>query len=259
MGTFNNVTLGNGALTYDGVDVGFLKGNVEYTYSYDILKFKTGAPLRLRGQITKELTSTLKAGIAELSADNIAMALGGLSISTTTASPVTVNDAANAEFTFVAGTGPLAGLQYFQLAPGVVISGVSSITVENTAEDTTYTAETDYLVFPTSGVVVRVPGGSIASGATVRVQYTYTPVIGKRINLGTSFSLAQKPITFTHTRPQTGYDVIVHMPLASIDGRVALNFDEENFIVNDVTFEAIEDTSGSPTYPMGYIHIETGS
>lgn len=255
MGDFNNVTLGTGAIEYNSVDIGFLKGNVEWTYEYDIKKFKTGVPRKLQGQIVAELNASLKGSYAELKASNVAMALGGLSVSTTTASPVTVADGDNAEFTFAAD--PVSGLEYIQLAPGVVASTFTVSAIENVAEDTTY-ASGKYLLFPNNGRVYRIVTGSgdIPSGATVRVTYGYTPISGKRINLGTQFSLPAQTLQFTHTRPNTGKDVIIYMPKAVINGSVKLTFDEENFIVNDVTFDAVEDTT-NPTFPFGYYFEET--
>lgn len=255
MGNFNNVTLGTGAIEYDGVDIGFLKGNVEWTYEYDIKKFKTGVPRKLQGQIVAELNASLKGSYAELKAENVAMALGGLSITTETGSPVTVADGDNAEFTFA--TDPVSGLEYIQLAPGVVAGTFTVSAIENVAEDTTY-ASGKYLLFPNNGRVYRIVTGSgdIPSGATVRVTYGYTPITGKQINLGTQFSLPAKEIRFTHTRPTTGKDVIIYMPKAVINGSIKLTFDEENFIVNDIQFDAVEDTT-HPTYPFGYYFEET--
>jgi hypothetical protein len=258
VGNFDKVSLGTGALEYDGVDVGFLKGNVEWNYEYDVKKFKTGVPRKLQGQIVAELSSSLKAGYAELSAENVALALGGLSITTTTDTPVSVPFGGTPEesvgvFTFAADAN---GVQMIQLAPGIPIASVSSITIKSADEVTTY-ASSKYLVFPNTGKIYKITTGSgdIPDGATVHVAYTYTPIAGKRINLGTQFSLPTAPVTFTHTRPNTGKDVIIHIPKAAISGTVKLVFDEENFIVNDITLDAVEDAS-NPTYPFGYYFEE---
>lgn len=260
MGDFNNVTLGTGAIEYNSVDIGFLKGNVEWNYEYDIKKFKTGVPRKLQGQIVAELNASLKGSYAELKASNVAMALGGLSVSTTTITPVVVpfgGTPAESVGVFTFAADAVSGLESIQLAPGVVISGVSSITVKSADEVTTYAAG-KWIVLPNTGKIYRIVTGSgdIPSGATVHVAYTYTPVSGKRINLGTQFSLPAQELRFTHTRPNTGKDVIIYMPKAVINGSVKLTFDEENFIVNDVTFDAVEDTT-NPTFPFGYYFEET--
>jgi len=254
VGTFGNVSMGLGALTVNSVDVGYLKGKVNYKYAYEIEKFETGVPLKLQGQITKKLSASLTATLAELSAENMAMALGGLSISTVTAVEVTIADGDNQERTFASIGG--AGLECIQLGPGTPATLFNTLVVENSAENTTYTAGTDYLLDPTSGKVWRNPAGSITSGQTVRVSYKYTPTAGKQINLGVTFSLSQVPLTFVHTKPNTNKDITVVMHKCSANGTVDINFDEQNFILNDVTFDAIEDTTNA-AHPFGYIYEET--
>lgn len=250
MGNFNQVALGLGALSFNGVDVGFLKENVNYKYSYEIEKFKTGVPRRLQGSVTKELVSELTAGLAELSAENMAMALGGLSVETT-GSTVNVVDGDNQERTFAAY--PTGGsLQ------AIILDGpsVTNLVVENTAENTTYTANDDYILDANRGIVWRNPGGAIGSGATVRVTYDYEQVTGKQVNLGTQFSLQQATLQFVHTRPQDGKLVTIVMWKASVNGNLEWNFQEDTFTVNNLTFEAVEDTT-HPDNPMGYVLFET--
>lgn len=246
MGNFNNVSLGNGVLQYNGVDVGFLKGDVQYRYNYSIEDFKTGVPLQLAGSITKEVIAELTAPIAELSVANIAMALGGLTpVSTGSAQSVLVGSPSVRTFATYGGGGLEA----------IVLDGpaVTSLVLKSSDDVTTYTEGTDYLLMPDSGVVYRNPNGSIPSGATVNASYGYTQVTGQQINLGTQFSLAQGELTFTHTSPVTGKDITVKMWLATTNGQFEISFAEENFIINNVTFKAVRDAS-HPTNPLGYIH-----
>lgn len=253
MGNFNQVALGLGMLSFNGVDVGFLKEQVNYKYSYEIEKFKSGVPRKLQGSVTKELVSELTAGVAELSAENMAMALGGLDI-TTTGSTQTINDAANQERTFAAWGD--SGLE------AILLDGpqVASLVVKNTAEDTTYVAGDDYWLIPGNsvapGLVYANPDGDISSGQTVRVAYTYEEITGKKVKLGTQFSLQQATLQFVHTRPQTGKLVTIVMWKASVNGTLDWNFQEDSFTVNNVTFEAVEDTSHADE-PMGYVLFET--
>lgn len=249
MGSFQNVAMGLGVLTWDGTDVGFLKNNVNYKFNYDIEDFKTGVPLTLQGSVTKEVTAELTAGVAEFTAENFAMALGGLSI-TTTGGTTTINDAANQERTFAAPTG--ATLQQITLDG----PNVASVVIENVAEDTTYTVNTDYLVDAIRGIVYRNPGGTIGSGATVRVAYTYQQITGKQVELGATFSLTTGALQFTHTRPQNGKTIIIKMWKAQASGTFEANFQEGQFLVNNVTFKALYDST-HPTNPLGYILVQS--
>lgn len=50
---------------------------------------------------------------------------------------------------------------------------VSSVVVKNEAGDTTYVADTDYTVDVANGKITRIATGAIASGATVKVDYSW--------------------------------------------------------------------------------------
>lgn len=50
---------------------------------------------------------------------------------------------------------------------------VSSVVVKNEAGDTTYVADTDYTVDAANGKITRITTGAIASGATVKVDYSW--------------------------------------------------------------------------------------
>ncbi|HIB67845.1 MAG TPA: hypothetical protein EYO33_22810 [Phycisphaerales bacterium] len=99
MGNFQNVTMGNGVLKANGIDVGFLKGDVQYRSNFDIEKFKTGVPKFLRGSVTKEVTVELTAPLAEFNSANMALALGGLPV-VTTGAPVVISSGSPSVRTF---------------------------------------------------------------------------------------------------------------------------------------------------------------
>ena len=52
-------------------------------------------------------------------------------------------------------------------------AGVTAVVVTNTAGSTTYTVTTDYTVDAVTGVITRVVGGTITSGQSVKVDYTW--------------------------------------------------------------------------------------
>lgn len=255
----NNISVGTGELFVARRNVGFLSGNVSYEYKYDIEKFKTapqGGPKKTACTIVKEITANLKAGIAEISAENMAMALGGISLTTQGVTPVTVADGANHERTFIS-RGDSSGLQTIQLGPGPGLATTfSTVVVKNLAESTTYVADTDYTVSALTGEVTTIDGGAITDGQTVRVSYAYVPIAGNLIKLGAQFSLQQVPITFVHTK-NSGKKIIVHAPLASVSGNISLGFDPDKVIVNNVEFEILDDSTNNPTMPFGYVFEET--
>ena len=64
MGNFTNVSMGTGAPKVNDVDVGFLKGVVEYKFNYDIQDFETGVPFMLQGRQTKKVSAELTTPLA---------------------------------------------------------------------------------------------------------------------------------------------------------------------------------------------------
>jgi len=76
MSDVNKVALGNGTLYIDGVDVGYLKGNVEFTYGRDIVGFKPSNETGIVKNFVTGEHASLKASIAELKAANLRLAMG---------------------------------------------------------------------------------------------------------------------------------------------------------------------------------------
>lgn len=75
---FQNVTLGGGEFQYDGNSIGFIKGDIVYTYDQETKDFETDVPLKTYGKVIVKSGATMKVPMAELSITNLAMALGGL-------------------------------------------------------------------------------------------------------------------------------------------------------------------------------------
>jgi len=95
----NKVTLGNGQLYIDGVNVGYLKGNVEFTYGREMVDFK---PANEMGVVKKFVISehaSLKASLAELKVANLRLAMG-------------INEAVGASQSFPADEGSPSGASY---------------------------------------------------------------------------------------------------------------------------------------------------
>ncbi len=266
MGNFNHVTMGTGILKIDGVDVGFLKGDISYKYNYDIEEFKTGVPRSLRGSITKEITAELSAPMAEINADNLALVLGGLSKDSTSSSEVDKTG------TFTSYTavqfGGLGTLYRVKLGPDehqflnvTVSGGVDAPVLKNVAETTTYTEGDDYLVDYATGWLIFNPDGTnyadlVSDSYIVKCKYKYTPPASEQLNLGVTFALRDVSVEFTHTNPTTSKEITVYMHKANASGNAEFTFAEESWLVLNPTFKAVYDSSHSEN-PLGYIHFET--
>lgn len=207
MGNFNNVTMGNGILRINGVDVGYLKGDVSFKYNYDVEEFKTGVPRSLRGSVTKEIFAELTAPLAEITSANIAQVLGGLTPAVTAGSEV---DKTGTWETLTFSKAPWTGnggIEAIKLGPTnnrplwVEISdGVDAPQIgTNVTSPVLYAENTDYVVDYKTGYVYRV-GSGIASGETVKCKYKYTPPASSQIQLGYSFSLSEVTVEFEHTK-----------------------------------------------------------
>lgn len=255
---FTNVRMGTGTLYINGVNVGYLKGDVLYRYNFTIEDFKTDIPLTLRGSITKEIVAELQAPLAEITAENIGLVLGGLTPVNIPGSEVDKTASFEA-LTFATYTSS-PGLESIKMGATasmempVTISAGTVVVVDST-EVTTYDEFDDYIVDYTTGRVFRNPNGAISSGETVHVKYKYTPTESKRLDLGVQFSLAQVPVMFVSKSPVTGKNITVYMHLASTNGQCEMNFAEGSFMVMQPTLRAIYDDS-HPLNPMGYHVIE---
>lgn len=72
----DKVTLGNGTLYIDGVDVGYLSGAVEVMYSRDIVEFKPSNAMGPVKQFVRGESFELKASLAQLQLSNLRLAMG---------------------------------------------------------------------------------------------------------------------------------------------------------------------------------------
>lgn len=263
MGNFKNVSMGSGILKINDLDVGFLKGDVAFRYFYDLQDFKTGVPVTHHGSITKEVTAELTAPLAEITAQNLAHILGGLTPTETISSEV---DKASAFEVNTFSTPPWTqseGIQSVKLGPTnnktqwvAISTGEDAPEIWNNTEDTQFTENTDYIIDYKTGYVYRNPGGSISSEETIKAKYKYTPPASKQIQLGASFSLSEVKVEFQHTNPNTGKKITVLFWKANANGDARLTFAEKKWIVNNVTFKSIYDPTHADN-PLGFVNFET--
>ena len=243
-GNFNHVDLGLGDLYFDNRCVGFLKGEVKYEYNYEIEDFKAGVPLFLYGTIVKEVGAKITASMAEITAQNIAMVMGGLTVQSVTDGTTTITNQGN---TFLQRNGSSL---YSILLDGPIHDTPEPV-IYDTAATPNLIASSEYFVDHAAGVIWADPAGSIDEETDVKVTYTIETVTGNQINMGTQFSLAQKKVVFIHTSPVTGKDKTVTMWLARCNGKLTMPFQEGSFILSEVVLEAIRDDQNHPTNPLG--------
>jgi len=74
--TAGNITLGTGRLYVDDVEVGYLKGDVEFVYNREKLDFKPSGATNPVSQYILTETCELRASIAEFKSANLRMAMG---------------------------------------------------------------------------------------------------------------------------------------------------------------------------------------
>jgi hypothetical protein len=245
------LTLGNGELLYNGIGVGYLNGDdaVKFKGGYDLEKFKASIPKTVKAIFNKESMMELTAPIMQINPANLSMAMGGLGITTANGSPVT--NATPKQLTFA----PWPAAPGFQ---AIVLDGpnVTALTLKNSGGTATFSADTvgggaaDYHLDPTTGIVYRLPGGTIPAGATVQVfTQTYTPPANFQLNFGNLTQLAQLPLLFRHLRPDSTL-VEIYMDLAINSNALELDFNGGKMNMMNVQFEAIYSEANSR---LGYV------
>ena len=73
----SNITLGSGRLYINDIEVGYLKGDVEFAYTREKLDFKPSGALAMVDRWIIGEAASLKASIAEFKAANLKLAMGG--------------------------------------------------------------------------------------------------------------------------------------------------------------------------------------
>lgn len=76
MADVTQITLGVGDLFINGINVGYLKGNVEFTYGRTTIDFKPANALGVVKQFVQSENVTLSASVAELNVANLRLAMG---------------------------------------------------------------------------------------------------------------------------------------------------------------------------------------
>lgn len=255
MSDFNNATLGGAEVYVDDVAIGYTDGDIDFGRSTEIKKLRDSIPLTTVGQVILSEEFTVKVPAVEITAANIVRAGLNLQNTATPGTLVTVSDGSNQEKTFASLTAHSNGV-----LESIVLDGpnVASLVVENTAENTTFTVNDDYILDAALGVVYRNPGGAISSGATVRVSYTWTPAAYDTIPLGVNNAIQNKKVKLVHISPVSGRTITVELWKCLGSGALTMSFKKEDWMHLDMEFTALP-SSDHPTNPIGYIKIEAAA
>ena len=191
----------------------------------------------------------------ELSAENIKKVLGGMAnLDTVTADPVLV---ANEAITL---TGVVSQRLAHKNGAGTEVATIT-VTSES-GGGTTYTraavgsSSSDYAIAVDGDgytTIVRTPDSDIATGATVFVNYTYTPAASKTIDVGGITALDFLKIRLTNTRPSDTKQFIVECHKATIEGDLSWTYGKDGNLKplgSQFAFKAIKDTTLASGYQL---------
>ena len=265
-GNFQLTSVGLAQMVLGGVDAGFLKESLKCVYDMQTLDFEVGTPLQFAGRTVIKYGQEIMAGLAELSANTIAICLGS-------------NAAANTVVSGTAKTWPPTGttniINWAVLAngaTGVQLQGgaVTSVVVKSPdGTTTTYVSGTDYYVEPGSpvsnGMVIVKAGSSLATAITGGartgwISYSFNNGASQRIYPATNFSFVQQDCLIRHVRPNNNKLIKIYMPLTMAKGRAEFDFAESKYIITQFGLTAIPapgyvDELGN-TAPYGYIDFQ---
>ncbi len=105
----------------------------------------------------------------------------------------------------------------------------ATVVVTDNAGTTTYAAGTDYQVNAELGMLYFEPGGAIADGASVLVDYSTLAFNGSRI-VGAKKAAVEMEILFDGRNEVTGEDVFLHIYQAKIRPSEGFNFLSQEFV-----------------------------
>ncbi|HEB76899.1 MAG TPA: hypothetical protein ENI90_00030 [Methylothermaceae bacterium] len=123
----------------------------------------------------------------------------------------------------------------------------ATVVVTDSAGTTTYTVDTDYQVNAELGMIYFVPGGAIADGDSVLVDYNTLAFAGSRI-IGAKKAAVEMEILFDGRNEITGENVFLHIYDAKIRPSEGFNFLSQEFV--QAQFEGELITPAGKTEPF---------
>ena len=238
-----NITLGTGELFINDVHVGVGK-NATFEIGEELAHLESGRPLsRIASEVIRQFARvTFQA--AELSSAQIRRVLTLNEVSTGAA----LHQAAPIPVSFASGDTQSLGRTNIVDSSGNP-AGDADVSVFNLDRSVTYTPTTDYTIDPVLGTITRVGAGAIPAGGDVQVAFAFYLANAEVTRTGGFFTcpvLTSNPVSFVF---QTNDCRLMEINFfrARSAGALTLNFNEGEFNVNDLSFEALRD----PTRPLG--------
>ena len=245
-------------------DRGYLDGPVNIDYSGSVYQFKPGIPKTLVKQVLLDVSCKTKAKLVEITANNIAFALG------MNESQVVVWDGLT-EYTkwweadiadqqlLQFRKSLISTLEFIKLDHKGLVTAVDVPVFSDPDTEDPYVLDTDYFLNAEKGLVLRLPkstenskySGTINSLGRVRAKYKCVPPAGTELPLKKGFLLWEGAVMITGTDASTNKRMIIYHPRALVtSGGLATN--AKAAWGNDIEIEAA-DYRETPTYPLGYI------
>jgi len=255
MSNFGNVTLGGALVRIDGADVGFTDGDIEIQREVEVKELEDGIPLTIVGQIPLSDKYKVKIPMVEATADNLSKASLNIPIEVTSGGTLTKVDGDDYAVTF--GPDPAGSpFEVFELP----VVNASGLVVENVAENVTYTNNTDYIMVTNAyGTrVFRNPAGAIASGATVRVQFTGTQRTSHKLPFGLNRPINNRVVEIIHTSPNDGRLFTFKFWKCQGKGSLNLSLKKKDWFKIDAEFNCLPHSS-HPEAPIGYLTVEAAA
>lgn len=238
----DDILMGTGILFINDINVGQLKGDVVFTPTAEFKDFEAGIPKQtVKSQKTKE-GATLKAGVAELNPENMALALGTDSVTYTEGE---VLSASPESVVFGSGTVTLKKNRH-----------VNNVVVKVGAA--TAVLGTDYeIVNAAAGKLKRIETSTlITSGVSANVTYKYRK--SAKITSGGGSTLPEFPCRYVYASPDGDQEITLNIYLGQLKGGQAITFKEDDYTVNDFELTATSDTSrpaGDQLYSWEYEYL----
>jgi hypothetical protein len=237
----NDIIIGTGKLYIDGVDVGQLEGEVQFTHGKNYYEKQAGFPATTILKIIQEETcianvSLLEANLSRLRSlmDEYAEYTATTGSASVTAEEVAVNASKNTKLSheFLTGT----------------------ITVTD-ALDNPLAEGTDYYLDRLDGQICRVSGSvNIDDGDTVKVSYDYVTHAESGFGFGGAGSEStEHQLVFVHKKRDGTYRV-VKIWKAKVGGDFVLGFNDADVSPIELEISAVADSTKAAGQQFGLVY-----
>lgn len=232
----DDILIGTGVLYINNINVGQLSGDVTFTPTAEFKDFEAGIPKQTIKSTKVKEGATLKAGVAELNPENMALAVGSASVAyvtgTVTAEPV------------VFGSSAISVAKNRHITDLVVTVGATPAVLG-----------TDYeIVSAVAGKIKRIATSTVITlGGSATIAYKFRK--SATITSGGGATLPEYPCKYIYASPDGDQEITLNIYLGQLKGGQAITFKEGDYIVNDFEITATSDTgrpAGDQLYSWEY-------